>query len=188
MILALPVIVGVPLGLLFGGSLAQLAGLRLRCVELFYLAVGAQIVAFPFPFLPWHTSDAAGTALWLASYGLLLCAAILNRSVTGVPVVAAGMVANVAAVLANGGHMPALPGALKSAGLPVHRHFNSAPDASPHLSWLVDRWAVPPSLHLGNVYSVGDIMIAVGALVVVCAAMGAKRPLRRWAHRVEAAR
>jgi hypothetical protein len=176
MVLALPVVVGILLGLLARGDLRRLANLDFRRIELFYAAVGAQILAFPFSFLPWHTSDGAARTLWLASYGLLVCAAVINRHVTGVPVVAAGMVANIVAVIANGGHMPALPRALHAAGLSLRTHYNSAAVATPHLSWLVDRWAVPRDLGVGNVFSVGDVVIAIGAVVLVVSAMGAKLP------------
>ena len=176
MVLALPVVVGIVLGLLARGDLRRLVSLEFRRVELFYVAVGAQILAFPFAFLPWHTSDGAARALWLASYGLLVCAAVINRHVRGVPVIAAGMVANIVAVVANGGHMPALPQALRAAGLGLRTHYNSTAVAAPHLSWLVDRWAVPRDLHMGNVFSVGDVVIAIGAVFLVVSAMGAKLP------------
>jgi hypothetical protein len=40
------------------------------------------------------------------------------------------------------------------------------------VSWLVDRWAVPSWIPWGNVFSVGDVLIAVGGLVFVLAATG----------------
>jgi len=176
MVLALPVAASLVLALLAGGDPRRLAGLRLRGVGLFYVAIGIQLLAFPFPFFPWHTGDGLARALWLASYALLVCAAFVNRDVTGVPVIAAGMLSNVAAVVANGGHMPALPSALQAAHKSFHVHFNSAANASPHLAWLVDRWAVPHWLHVGNVFSVGDVVIAIGAALLVWSAMGARLP------------
>src|SRR5260221_10644206 len=124
MILALPVFAGIVLALLLRGDVRRLAALRFRRIELFYAGMGVQVLAFPFAFLPWHTSDSIARGLWLVSYGLLVCAAVVNRSVTGVPVIAAGMVSNVVAILANGGHMPALPGALRAAGMSLHTHYN----------------------------------------------------------------
>ena len=178
MVLALPVALGVLLGLAARGSLRAIATLRFRGVELFYLALALQIVAFPFPFLPWRTNDTVATTMWLASYALLGAAAIANRRIIGVPVIAAGMASNVIAVVANGRHMPALPQALRAAHKHYVVHFNSAASASPRVPWLVDRWAVPRWIHLGNVYSIGDVVIAVGVLLVVVAAMQ-PRLLRR---------
>jgi len=188
MVLALPIVAGIVLALLAGGDVRRLASLRFRRIELFYIAMAVQVLAFPFAFLPWHTSDGVGKGLWLVSYGLLVCGAVLNREVTGVPVIAAGMVANIAAVVANGGHMPALPQALRAAGL-SHVHYNSEVGVAPHLSWLVDRWAVPRFVHAGNVFSVGDAVIAIGAVVLVFSAMGARLPaIPRRTQPVEPAR
>ncbi len=189
MVLALPVVAGIMLALLARGDIRRLASLRFRRIELFYVAMAMQVLAFPFTFLPWHTSDGVARALWLVSYGLLVCGAFVNRKVTGVPVIAAGMVVNIAAVVANGGHMPALPSALRAAGLGLHAHFNSEVSATPHLPWLVDRWAVPRFVHAGNVFSVGDVVIALGAIVLVFTAMGARLPaLPRRTQPVEPAR
>jgi hypothetical protein len=58
-------------------------------------------------------------------------------------------------------------------------HNNSVREASPNLAWFVDRWAAPSWVPFGNVFSVGDVLIAVGAIVVIAAAMGARVPFRR---------
>ena len=42
---------------------------------------------------------------------------------------------------------------------------NSTASSDPSLPWLVDRWAAPDWLPLANVFSVGDVVIAVGAFV-----------------------
>ena len=73
------------------------------------------------------------------------------------------MLCNLVAILANGGHMPALPSALADAGLTYDGvRNNSVRDASPSLPWLVDRWAAPGWVPWGTVFSVGDVLIAVG--------------------------
>lgn len=174
MVLALPVVLGICLALVCGGDLRRLSGLRLRRVELFYVAIGLQLVAFPFGFMPWHVSDVVARSLWLVSYAILCLAAFVNVQITGVPVIAAGMVSNIVAVVANGGHMPALPQALRAAHKDYVVSNNSAAIATPHLPWLVDRWAVPRWLQLGNVFSIGDVVIAVGVFALLFAAMGAR--------------
>jgi hypothetical protein len=98
----------------------------------------------------------------------------------GIPLIAAGLVSNLAAILANGGHMPALPSALRGAGLHFTKNRNSAELASPHLSWLVDRWAAPSWIPWANVFSVGDILIATGGLLFALGVTGVLRlPSRR---------
>lgn len=181
MVLGLAVVVGLVVGLALGGRLERIAELSLRRLELLYAAVAIQIVAFPFAFMPWRTGDGAGTTLWLVSYGLLALAAVANRRVFGAPVVALGMGLNLVAVLANGGSMPALPGAIEGAGMSYDIQNNSVATAVPNLPWLVDRWPAPDWVPLANVFSVGDVAIAVGAVLLVAFAMGVGNGRRRTA-------
>ena len=177
----LPVVVlGVAVGFLLGGRLGRIADMRLRKPWLFYLAIALQLLAFPSLFMPWHASQGIATALSIGSYGCLLAVFVLNRRLTGMPIAGAGMLLNLAAILSNGGHMPALPAAMRDAGLAYTGvHNNSVAESSPNLAWFVDRWAAPGWLPFGNVFSVGDVLIGVGAMVLVAAAMGARVPLRR---------
>jgi hypothetical protein len=179
MILVVPAFLGLALGLLVGGRVERLALLRFRRIELFFVAFAVQIVAFPFPWLPWTTNGSLATVLWLVSFALVAAGAWYNRHIVGVPLVAAGLASNVLAVGANGGHMPALPSALAAANENYVVSNNSERVASPNLWWLVDRWAVPDWLPVGNVYSIGDAVIAVGIVLVVVVAMGTGVPRLR---------
>jgi Family of unknown function (DUF5317) len=180
MALALPLLAGFVLAPLFGGRWSRLGALRMRAVWLFYVAIALQLVAFPVKVLPWHTSDRIGVVLWLISYGLFAFAVGCNARMPGILLIAAGLVSNLAAILTNGGHMPALPSALRGAGLHFTKSRNSAELASPHLSWLVDRWAAPSWIPWANVFSVGDILIATGGLLFALGATGVLRlPSRR---------
>ena len=79
----------------------------------------------------------------------------------------------------HGGHMPALPRAMRDAGLSYTGvHNNSVAEAHPRLAWFVDRWAAPGWVPAGNVFSVGDVLIGLGAVVLIAAAMGARLPFR----------
>jgi Family of unknown function (DUF5317) len=184
--LALPVLAALVVGVALGGRLGNLARLRLRASWLFFAAIALQVVAFPFAFLPWTTDQTVASVLWLASYTLLIAAAVLNRRIAGVPVVALGMGLNVLAVVANGGTMPVLPGAMRLAGGSHTTLHNSTATADPQLSWLVDRWAAPEWIPFANVFSVGDVVIATGAVVIVLAGMGVRMPRARAGKRVQA--
>jgi Family of unknown function (DUF5317) len=175
MALALPVVVGLALALLLGGSLARLSRFRLKAIPLLYGALGLQLAAFPVHRGLWQTPDRLAIALWLISYACLIVAAIRNLDVPGVPLVGLGIAANLGAILSNGGHMPALPRALEAAGLHYDVHYNSAADATPHLAMLVDRFAAPAWVPLANVYSIGDVLIAAGTFVFAVAVTGAPR-------------
>lgn len=178
MVLAWPLLAGLAIAPLLGGRWSRLVDLQIRGPAVFYLAIAMQLAAFPFSTLPWRTPDSLAIALWLGSYGLFAIGAVWNIRLPGVPLVVVGMVSNLAGIIANGGHMPALPAALRAAGLHFRQSRNSTALSSPHLPWLVDRWATPHWIPLGNVYSVGDVLIAAGGVVFVLASTGALRRLR----------
>ncbi len=182
MALAFPLLAGLVLAPLLGGRWSRIGKLRLRLVWLFYVAIAIQLAAFPVKAMPWHTSDRIGVVLWLCSYGLFAAGVAGNFRIPGIPFIAVGLVSNLLAVVTNGGHMPALPSALRAAGM----HFtaghnrNSAVLQSPHLSWLIDRWAAPSWVPWANVFSVGDVLIMAGGLLFALGATGALRlPSRR---------
>jgi len=187
MALALPLLAGLAVAPLLGGRWLRLADLQLRWVVLLYAALALQLVAFPVSTLPWRTPDRAAVILWLISYGLFAVAAARNLLVPGVPLVAVGMLSNLAAILANGGHMPALPSALRNAGLHFEQSRNSTALATPHLPWLVDRWAAPDWVPFANVFSVGDVLIALGGFLFALAATGALERFRVRAPQSEPA-
>jgi hypothetical protein len=183
MVLAEAAIVGILLGLLSGGRLGELAELRIRHVELVYAAILLQIAAFPSGVLPWSTPDGIARGLWLASFALLVAFAVVNRALRGVALVFAGLASNLIAVVGNGGLMPASPHAIRAAGLTYRLKNNSISSVHPHLAWLTDRWAVPDWIPWGNVFSVGDVLIAAGIVATIVLAMhGRSRPV---ADRVE---
>lgn len=178
MALAWPLLAGLALAPLLGGRWSRLADVRLRWPAVFYVAIALQLVAFPFSALPWSTPDRVAVVLWLLSYALFVVCVGCNLRVPGVPLVAVGMLSNLAAILANGGHMPALPAALRAAGLHFEQSRNSTALSAPHLPWLVDRWATPGWVPFANVFSIGDIFIAAGGFTFALAATGALERLR----------
>jgi Family of unknown function (DUF5317) len=179
MALALPLLIGLAIAPLFGGNLRRLARFRIRFIWIFYVAIAIQLAAFPVKYMPWHTSDRVGVVLWLVSYAIFCVGVAANFRKPGIPPITLGLVSNLSAILANGGHMPALPSALRGAGLHFTKSRNSAELAAPHLSWLVDRWAAPSWIPWANVFSVGDVLIAFGGLVFVLGVTGALRPIKR---------
>ena len=176
------VLLGVAIGLLLGGRLRWAGELRLRSLWLFFLALGLQLIAYPSPLFPLRAPADLATVLQLVSYGCLLAVTLLNLRVPGMAIAGAGMACNLAAIMANGLHMPALPEAMEAAGLTyTGQHNNSVAGGDPYLTWLVDRWAAPSWVPWGNVFSIGDVLLAVGVIVLVAGAMGASLPWRRAA-------
>ncbi len=144
------------------------------------LALGLQLAIFeptgPLPFL--RGRELAVHAL---SYGVLGTFLWLNRHLPGMWLAALGFASNAAAILANGGLMPASEEALRAAGRwallePAGMVYNNSTVIGPHtkLWFLGDVFAIPAGLPLANVFSFGDVLLALGALVLVPALMGAK--------------
>jgi hypothetical protein len=80
--------------------------------------------------------------------------------------------------------MPASSGALRSAGLEVTsgEFTNSDVVENANVAFLGDVFAIPDGWPGSNVFSIGDIVIVVGALLVLHAATGSRLAGRRGAH------
>jgi hypothetical protein len=159
-------------GALLGGSFANLERLSLRLAWLVVLALLMQIVAFS-PLGAWLPHDAV-IALHITSYGLLLTCVAMNLTRPPVMCFGAGVLCNAVTIVVNGGYMPASRAALRLAGLPVSSepHNNSELAGSgAHLTFLGDILALPHGLPLANVFSVGDILIAIGLAWLIADAM-----------------
>ncbi len=153
------------------------------------LAVQVYFVAFP---PRWMTSDNA-TPIYLGSQVLVGVFLVLNRRVTGIGLVAAGLGLNALVVAANGA-MPVSPSAIRVAGaesLSDPRHVehgvhlrNEALTSHTRLVPLADVLPVPP---LRKVLSFGDLVIAAGLLGLARASLIRPKKSRRRVVRVEPA-
>ena len=143
-----------------GGRLGALAEVRLRRVWAIFAALGLAVLATELPGLP----DGLRSLLLVAAYPVGAVFLAANWRVPGIPLAALGAALNLLAITANGGVMPASAAALERAGLAVDDpgFQNSAAVAHPRLAFLGDVFAVPASWPLSNVFSVGDVLIAVG--------------------------
>jgi Family of unknown function (DUF5317) len=175
---AIALVLSVPLA---GGRLSRLADIRIRAVWAVLLAVAIQV----------GISDVApGGSHWvhvalnIASYTLDAYFLFANRRLTGVPIVALGAGLNLLAIAANGGVMPASASALRISGIAERAGFdNSAHLAHAHLAFLGDVIPVPGPWPIGNVLSLGDLTIFVGALIILHHACGSRlAPRRRASH------
>jgi hypothetical protein len=170
------------------GRLGALAELELRRPWLVLAAIAIQVLIVSV--LPGDVG-ALGEPLHLISYVLLGLFAWSNRRLAGVPVIALGGLSNLVAIAANGGVMPADPDALAAAGRTAEagEFANSAAVDEPRLAFLGDVIATPGSLPLSNVYSIGDVLILLGAFVLLHVACGSRlAPRRRGARRRPLAR
>lgn len=117
-----------------------------------------------------------GAPLYVGSTGLVIAAVLHNRAIPGMLVVALGAACNLAAIVANGGYMPAGVGALAALGkVPASGYSNSVVLAHPALEPLTDVFALPAGLPLANVFSLGDVIVGIGIGLVIVAAMRSAR-------------
>ena len=158
---------------LLGGHLSALADLRLRYLGFVVGALAVQVVVVNV--LP-GGSHTAHAAIVIATYVVIGAALVANRRVPGIRLIALGGLLNFLAIVANGGVMPASASALRTAGLPADPsgYTNSGLVEHAHLAVLGDVFAIPATWPAANVFSIGDLLLAAGAFVLVHAACGSR--------------
>jgi hypothetical protein len=161
----------------------RLGATRFRGAQLVWVAVGIQVMIFAA-----LTRQLPASAIEIghyASYAMCIGFIVANRELPGAWVIALGTSSNLLAIAANRGTMPAGVSAWVRAGRPIPAagHFgNSEPLANPHLGLLGDVFAIPAGWPLSNVFSVGDVLIVIGATYLahrVCA-RGGSVPTERF--------
>ncbi len=171
MILLLFAVLALLIALARGGDILALARVPFRLGWLALLAVGLQILIFS---QWWARSALAGwtPALYVVSLGLLVALVAANWRLPGLPVVGLGLACNAIAIALNGGRMPASPDALRTAGLEfvILKAGTLGSSANTVLlgpetrvPFLCDIFAIPSWFPLATVFSVGDVLIALGA-------------------------
>lgn len=161
------------IALLRGGSLSNFKDLRLRWIPLVIGAFALQLLIFT-PFLSASLISVGTQALYVLSMALLTIWVAANWRIPGMALMAAGLLMNLAAIVANGGHMPVSPASARYAGtfaqysaqgVPVANN-SIATDSQVHLWLLTDIIPLPKEIPFANVFSIGDIVLTVGAAVL----------------------
>jgi hypothetical protein len=181
LIFPLGILAGLLAGWARGGSLDALGRVRVRA---WWLVLAGLVLHRVLPLL-WSGGRAAA-GLWvadaLALYGALVAFALWNRRLPGAWLLLGGSAANAVAMLWAGGRMPvwtavlarvpaATADALRRGALPMHVAM-----AQPGgLGWLGDVFPTPPPLP-GDVFSVGDVGIALAAAVFLAGSMARRAP------------
>jgi Family of unknown function (DUF5317) len=167
------VLVGFVLGLLVGGRPAGLARLQLRWSWVVLVGLVTQVILFSQTVS--ERIGAFGPPIYVASTLAVVGAILANRAIPGMLVVAAGAASNLAAIVANGGYMPADARAMAALGkFDPTVYSNSAILDHPALEPLTDIFALPAWLPFANVFSIGDVVIGVGVASTIVLAMRAR--------------
>lgn len=171
-------VIAVPL---LGGRLGALAELELSWLWAIPVAVGIQI--FIISIIPGRFT---GTHAPLHVLSYLFAAAFLirNARLPGVWLIGSGTALNLLAIVANGGVMPAGRAALEAAGVvqDAGQFANSTALPAAKLLFLGDIFYVPDSVPLlDTVFSIGDVAIGLGAIVLIHSVSGSRLLARRSA-------
>ena len=176
--LTVGIFLGLILGLVAGGSLANLASARLRFIWLLAIAVilrfgtevalGAEI----------EIVETLRMPLLASAFGILLAGLWANRSFPGMSMAFVGILSNAVVMMVNGGRMPIWDRSLEIAGFtraevesPIH--FVISPELNADfllgLGPLGDIIPIPFPL-IQNVASVGDVFLTAGLAFFLFAA------------------
>ena len=166
---------GIAAGLLRGGSMRNLAALRVRHAWLPLLALGLQACFVVFGREPGSIPTWVRTSVLLITYSGMFGFLLLNRDLPGSRVLLAGAALNAAVMLANGGFMPVTPQALERSGHTgyivtqgddqfVRRSKDIVLEKEDTRLWfLSDAFGIPAPLPFSSNFSPGDLLIGLGA-------------------------
>jgi hypothetical protein len=164
------ILIGLLVGFLVGGRPAGIAEIHLRWSWVILGGLLVQVVLFSEQVS--ERIGALGPPIYVGSTVAVIAAILANRAIPGMLIVALGAISNMAAIVANGGYMPmsAQAAAAMGGGHPT-TYSNSALIPDPMLAPLTDIFALPTWLPFANVFSIGDVLIGVGVVVVIVKAM-----------------
>jgi MFS family permease len=151
---------------------------RLPTIRWAGLAIGGALLQFAL-FLPEVNSRLGSLPpiLYVVSSLAVLACLVRNARIPGLAIAAVGGIANLVAIIANGGRMPVDPAAARIVGhVPPTGYTNTVEQLTANLKPLTDIIAVPPPLPFANVYSLGDVLLVVGIAVTVSWALFVRRP------------
>lgn len=173
MTLGILLAVGILAAAVAGADLRRLGDVRLQHGWLILAAFALQLLVFA---IPWTSHVLAGTTVTVhvMSYGLLLAFAAVNLREPGFVVAALGLASNTLVIVLNHGRMPVALSVWRSTGKASgaitetgHYNNNVLASAHTHLAFLGDVLPLPAAVPFANAFSIGDLLLLVGAIVFV---------------------
>ena len=179
MLFLVAALVGVVLGYVFGGRVANLVSLRFKWTWLLLVGLIVQLLIFPLfsnrPFVPYGT-----VPLHVLSYVAVFAFLILNLRARALLILGSGALLNFGAIAVNGGRMPASVTALERAGhavtaeslISTGSHANILlMGESTRLNLLGDWLYLPKWIPFAAAFSIGDLLIMIGLAWLVVEGM-----------------
>jgi hypothetical protein len=159
---------------LLGGRVRNLEHVHFVWWQLALAGLFVQLVLFADPVQ--ERVGAEGPVIYVFSTLAVLVALLRNLRQPGLAVIAVGAVLNLVPILANGGYMPSSPEVWReltgSPTLPVE-HYSNVVLIGPNTAFpfLGDIFAFPRPLPMATAFSLGDAVIAAGAVIFLVHAM-----------------
>ena len=174
MLLLYSIAAGLLIGRALGGRVRNIEHVRFVWWQLALTGLAVQLLLFADP-IQEHVG-AEGPLVYVASTVAVLVALLRNLRLPGLALIAAGALLNLIPILANGGYMPTSPDAWREltgvAAVPVAYYSNVAligPET--WFPFLGDIFVFPQPLPMATAFSLGDAVIAAGAIVFLVSAM-----------------
>ncbi len=182
MILLFAVVIGIGVALARGGRLHRLAGIQVRLGWLAILALLLQMYVIYYPAERIQMERSLHATLMMGSYAVVAIVVLVNRRISGMWIIGLGLLLNLAVMASNGGYMPVTREAILTTGT---RTAEELPPEGSRLSrskdvllpadqtrlWILSDVITAPKMPLARIYSVGDLVVAAGAFVLLQVAM-----------------
>lgn len=162
--------------IIFGGRLENLLSCKFKHAWMVFIALGFKIISITSLYQTVGISGDIIPYFRVLSLLLVVLFIIVNISFKGMPLVALGLICNTMVIMFNNGNMPVNADfahliatgkeleALKS-GLPVNSFILTS--SYTKLAFLGDIFLMPQWIPLTRLFSIGDVLITIGAVIFV---------------------
>lgn len=165
------IVVGLIVGFLRRGRLANLAEVEVRGLFLAVIAVVVQYGGQRLTNAGWLALRPYAPHIYLATFLFLLAVIWLNRKNPAILLMGAGILLNFVVIAVNGGKMPVSPEGLARVGMEEYIAVLQGDDVlthqlideTTHLVFLADIFALPKPYPFPKIFSVGDVVLGIGA-------------------------
>jgi len=175
-------VLAVLIGYLKGGKLTNLTELSLKGIWLVLAAFAMQVLIY------WAGVKEFGLgpswfapSLHIVSYCLLLIFILINRTFPGIKILALGIFLNLLVISFNGGLMPVDPAYLTEEArraLITGRGTHGLLSETTRLMMLADRFFIAIPWLGKQLFSLGDVLIDIGAFILIFKTMNSPRSYR----------
>lgn len=179
MLLLYSIAAGLLIGRALGGRVRNIEHVRFAWWQLALVGLAVQLLLFADPIQ--ERIGAEGPFVYVISTVAVLVALLRNLRLPGLALIAAGAVLNLIPILTNGGYMPSSPDAWREltgvAAVPV-AYYSNVTLIGPEtwFPFLGDIFVFPRPLPMATAFSLGDAVIAAGAIVFLISAMRSTPP------------